>query len=36
MRAGGGYHDYSSGYSVHWGDIMNTPVGYHEYTGGIS
>ena len=23
------------GCSVHWGDIMSTPGGYHEYTGGI-
>ena len=28
----GGYHEYSGGCSVHWGDIMSTPGGV-QYTG---
>ena len=42
----GGYHEYSGGYheytgggggcSVHWGDIMSTPGGYHDTCGGRS
>ena len=27
---------YIGGCSVHWGDIMSTSGGYHEYIGGIS
>ena len=27
---------YIRGCSVHWGDIMSTSGGYHEYIGGIS
>ena len=31
----GGYHEYTGGRSVHWGDTMSTPGAYHEYTGGL-
>ena len=39
----GGYHEYTRGCSVHWGDTMSTLGvchdecgGYHEYTWGCS
>ena len=42
MMSVGGYHEYTGGRSVHWGDTMSTPGvyhdecgGYHEYTGGV-
>ena len=31
----GGYPEYTGECSVHRGDSMSTPGGYHEYTGGI-
>ena len=34
MMSVGGYHEYTGGCSVHWGDIMSTP-GDVQYTGGI-
>ena len=37
MSSVGGYHEYTGGCSVHWGDIMSTPAGgYHDKCGGRS
>ena len=39
---GGGYHEYQSGDSIHWGDTMSTSEdvqyirGYHDACGGAS
>ena len=41
MSKSGGYHEYTGGCSVHWGDIMSTSGdvqhigGYHEYIGDV-
>ena len=36
MMSVGGYHEYTGGSSVHWGDTMSTPGVYPDDCGGIS